>query len=83
VQKLVQRRSFSFSAKESSRVFIRQLEERRAVVENNLMTGRQYLAAMAVDKPNAGKRGNNGEGELRHFLLMRTKGLIEIGIPAG
>ena len=37
--------------KDSARVFRRQLEEKRAIIENNLLTGRQHLESNPAEMP--------------------------------
>ena len=53
-----------FSFKDSARVFRRQLEEKRAIIENNLLTGRQHLESNPAEMP------PNADGKKRK---QRTK----------
>ena len=50
--------------KDSARVFRRQLEEKRAIIENNLLTGRQHLESNPAEMP------PNADGKKRK---QRTK----------
>ena len=53
-----------FFFKDSARVFRRQLEEKRAIIENNLLTGRQHLESNPAEMP------PNADGKKRK---QRTK----------
>ncbi len=53
-----------FFPQDLTRSFRRQLEDKRAVVENNLMAGRQFLAAANANGGDNKEQQGEGEGEL-------------------
>ncbi len=48
---------------ESMRSFLRELEEKRAVIENNLLTGKQHLAALGTPSSNQEAFSDDSGGE--------------------
>ena len=52
---------FPFLIQDETRTFRRHLEEKRAIIENNLLTGRQHLQSAAAAAAASGGNLNNGD----------------------
>ena len=50
-----------FFIQDETRTFRRHLEEKRAIIENNLLTGRQHLQSAAAAAAASGGNLNNGD----------------------
>ena len=73
---------FNSFFQDASRAFRRQLEDKRAVIENNLLTGRQHLGANNEPPTSLSSDTSESDGKLRPLLISRVlAGLGMSSIP--